>query len=262
MANWEYLAFAAAGAALAFAVAVAGCGGEKGATAAKTVTVTVQASEGGTTTEPVIEETTPSVDTTTASEEAVVAVAKIGFSQGDNDEIGYGLVLKNQSAKEDALDVEVTINLLDRSGTIVATEAERINVIPAGGTFYLGGASYATGEKAVKIEPIVAVGSSDSAQWSLPKVSRVRLVEQEYLGLSVKGQVENTLDQPLSQIAKIGVVVFDKRGNVVGGGFTFLDADLPPGRSASFDAGNGVNAIPPRKAAKASASVDNEVASR
>ncbi len=113
----------------------------------------------------------------------------------------------------------------------------------------------------MKIEPIVAVGSSDTAQYSLPPVSKVRLIEEEYLGLRVKGHVENTLDKPLSQFAKIGVVVFDTAGNVAGGGFTFLDADLPPGRSASFDAGNRVGAIPPSKAAKASASVNNEVVS-
>jgi hypothetical protein len=245
-------------------VALVGCGGDKGSSAARTVTVTVQATGASTTqaaqTDGEGAATEPAPEPESESEEAVVAVSKMGFSQDEHGEVGYGFVLVNNSAQEDALDVTVTVNVLDASGTIIATEAEAINVIPAGETFYLGGATYASGEKADQLEPIVAVGSSEEASYPLPAVSRVRLINEEYLGLRVRGEVENTLDQPLSQLARIGIVVFDSRGEVVGGGFTFLDADLPPGRRASFDAGNGVGAIPPNRAESAMASVDNEVA--
>jgi hypothetical protein len=254
----------AAGLVLSLSFLLVGCGGEKGATAGATVTVTVQATDDETDTSPVDTLEAPTTVTTTESsaatpEDAEIAVRKAGVAQSDGGEVGYGMVLQNLSATDDAIDVTVTVNLLDGSGAILATEAESVNVIPASTTYYLGGSSSVSEGKVAKLEPIVAVGSSETAQYTLPKVSRVKLIEQEYFGLTVRGEVENTLDQPLSQFAKIGVVVFDAAGKVIGGGFAYLDADLPPGRRAGFSSSNGTNAVPVRAAAKAFVTVENEV---
>jgi len=62
-------------------------------------------------------------------------------------------------------------------------------------------------------------------------VTRVRLVKDPYVGLSVNGQVQNNLDAALSQFARISAVVFNASGRIVGGGYTYLDAD-PCARAA------------------------------
>jgi hypothetical protein len=235
--------------ALGFGV-VAGCGGEPGTNAAATVTVTEQASA-----------TVPAADqvsSANASAEAEVVVDEAGFSQADQS-VGYGLVLENRSKSDDATDVELTINLVNKGGVIVGTETEYINVIPAGERYYAGGTSYLSGDdQAQRIEPSVAVGSSAAAAYKLAPVSNVRFSPIEYSdGIEVVGQVRNDYSQPLSSFAKIGVVAFDDAGRVVGGGFTFLDADLQPGRSASFSMSS--YEIDASKVSRVEATVDNEV---
>lgn len=228
---------------------VAGCGGEKGTNAQATVTVTEQA--------PVDAPVADPVSAESPAAEADVVVETSGFSQADGS-IGYGLVLENRS-EDDAVDVEVTVNMVGAGGVIVGTETEYINVIPAGERYYAGGTSYVSGQdRAQRLEPTVVVGSREPASYELAPVSNVRFSPIEYLGgIEVVGQVRNDYTQPLSSLAKIGIVALDSAGRVVGGGFTFLDADLQPGRSASFSMSSFE--IDPGKVSRVEATVDNEV---
>ena len=230
-------------------VFAAGCGSGPAREAAATVTVTVPASETPTTEQPVPQSQT---------KDAAVAVAGKGFSQDDTS-VSYGIVLKNKSATEDALDVTVNTNFVDASGTILESESDSVNVIPAGETFYLGGDAFTEGgARVVRMETYAEVGQSETAAYPLPVVSDLRLRHEEYIGLKAYGVVENTLDKPLSQFARIGIVVFDARNRVVSGGFTYLDADLPPGRRAAFD--TSIDAAP-STVRYVRASVDNSVTS-
>jgi hypothetical protein len=194
------------------------------------------------------------------STDAKVVVDGAGFSLGDYQEVGYGLVLKNTSTSMDAEQVQVTVNLLDASGAVLQTDNQTLNLIPAGGTFYFGGdISVTKGDKPRKMEAFVDVGSSEAAQYTLPKVSNVRVVVDPYSGLSVKGQVKNDLDATLSQFALIGCVLFDANDKVVGGGFAYLNGNLRSGRTAAFEVLNGASATPASKVKRAEASMDNEV---
>lgn len=212
--------------AAALLVGGSSCGG-RGRQAAATVTVTVPAST--------TSETTPAEPPPLETNSPSVKVRAEGFSQ-DQENVSYGVVLRNVSA-QDALDVSVTTNFVDGTGTILKSESESISVLPAGKTYYLGGDSFTErGARVAHLETAVSVGSSQAASYPLPTVTRVRLANDEYAGLSVHGEVENTLDAPLSQFARISAVVFDTRGRVIGGGYTYLDADLAPGRRAAFEA--------------------------
>lgn len=198
--------------------------------------------------------------TTDESGEAEVVIDKAGFAyKGEYDEVGYGLVLENTSSL-DAVGVQVSVNFMDKGGTILTTEDSTINVIPAGGTYYLGGQTYTEDGKPKKMEAFVDIDSSEPAQYALPDVSQVRIVRDDWGDISVKGQVKNNLDDSLSSIATISCVVFDKSGKVVGGGFTFLDSDLKSGRTAGFEVVNGPSVTPSSKADSAKASMDNQVA--
>src|SRR5438045_1577137 len=91
---------------LGLVAATTACGGTPGKKASATVTVTVPAATNTDTTE---QQPPP-------PKQATVAVLASGFSQ-DGSNASYGVVLKNPSQTEDALDVEVSINFVDRSGT-------------------------------------------------------------------------------------------------------------------------------------------------
>lgn len=171
---------------------------------------------------------------------------------------GYGLVLKNTSTSMDAEEVQVTVNLLDKSGTIITTDNQTLSLIPAGGTFYFGGdLSVDKGAQPTKMEAFVDVGTSEAATYNLPKVSRVRVVKDPYAGLSVKGQVTNNLNGANSSTAVIGCVLFDANDKVVGGGYSYLNNDLPSGRTVGFEIMPSVSTSTARKVTRAEASIDN-----
>src|SRR5206468_9390774 len=52
---------------------------------------------------------------------------------------GWGVVLRNVSPDEDALDVDVTLNFLNAAGQTVRFSTEDYEAIPAGSTYYVGG---------------------------------------------------------------------------------------------------------------------------
>lgn len=227
-----------------------GCGDETGGVAPTTVTVEVTTPIGSPTTEPA------AVD---APGEADVVVEKSGAGQGEYDSASYGLVLRNRSADQDAVNVEVLVNLVAQDGTIAASETEYINVIPAKTRYYAGGStSLESGTKLKNVDASVSIERSEDAELALPEVSNARLTRDEFGGATFRGQVRNPFTEPLSSFAKISIVAFDAEGRVVGGGFTFPDADIPPGGSAAwetFASGMNVDSL-----ARIEASVDNEVA--
>lgn len=207
----------------------AGCD-EKGKEAAATVTGTAAPTQG----------------------RARVVVRDQGFLEDET--IGYGVVLRNTSTTQDALDITVTTNFVDASGVILVTDKHTINVIPAATTYYHGGETFTDDGKHVsRMETTVTVDDSTSAQYELPAMRNIRLYPTKYLGKWVRGEVENTLDtsKRFGSTTRIGIVLFDSRGRAVGGGASLAIGDLPPGRREAFD--TAVNASRTAKYARASA---------
>jgi len=69
---------------------------------------------------------------------ANIVVDKWGFGTDDGFGTRFiedGVVLRNTSADQDAVRVEVTVSALDASGLILKSDATTINVIPAGVTY-------------------------------------------------------------------------------------------------------------------------------
>ena len=188
---------------------------------------------------------------------ANVTVVARGFSQHE-EEVGVGFVVRN-SSKLDALDVRLTYNLVGAGGALVGSDSQSISVIPAGTTYYAGDevdASSASA-KVKRVEVYVQVGESVPHRYRLPLVSHVAIVVK-YGTLRVQGEVKNTLAKPLYSLARITIVLFDRSGKVVGGGFTFPESTLAKGQRVLFDAISGVDTVAPGKAASARASVENE----
>jgi hypothetical protein len=183
----------------------------------------------------------PSVSSqpTATAEQATVTVVDAGFTRqnGDTPMIAYGVVLENTSKVADALDLSVTVNFLDPSGTVMQTEGTTIGVIPAGWRYYLGGTSSpARSDKTTKIETTVVVGSSVAAQYQMPKATNVRLSDDGFGNVTVRGVITNPYSVPMSSDAAISVVCFNARGKVIGGGQASLNNDVPIGSRAGFEA--------------------------
>ena len=238
------------------AVAVVGCGSAMSDPGANEVP------EGGTltATPPTGVEETASSEPTEVAQQDAVKVEKAGFSQA-GDEICWGVVLNNRADSADAINATVTVNFVAADDTIIGTETQNINVIPAGQRYYSGGSGYINGSgRAKTIEAMVDVDTYEAGDYPLPEASKVRLYWEQYLGYGVAGQVTNNLDSALSSGADITAVLFDARGRVVGGGFAYLDADLAPGRRASFKMLNGPSVCKRGMVKSVRVSVENEVA--
>ena len=78
--------------------------------------------------------------------------------------------------------------------------------------------------------------------------------EPEWCG-SVEGEVQNDHPDKTLQAVELSTVVLDSAGNVIGGGYGYAGASLPPGSRMFIKISNGMRPIPLAKAATALVSV-------
>ena len=239
---------------IATALYVGACGGTQPNTSAPKDAAT----SGSSTPASIATVTGSPLPSSAGSQQAKVIVENSGLSVRGK-QVGYGLVLRNTSTDQDATSVKVTCNLLDGSGTILDTRIETLGLVPTGKQFFYGGDYQgADGAQAKKLEAYIDVGESIPAQYWLPKATHVRLVDQEYFGVTVVGQVSNTTtDGTMSMLTETGCVLFNGQDQVIGGGYGYLDSDLKPGRSMAFKIINGTTATALKKIDHFAVSVDN-----
>jgi hypothetical protein len=169
-------------------------------------------------------------------------VPERGVSRIGGGNVSYGVVVRNPGS-EDAIGVEVQINLLGADGGVAATATANLDGIPAGATVNVGGETDSGGDRVSRLEITVTADSGDTARAvALPKVSRTKLSRDDF-GLSVRAQVTNTLDEPLSAISDVFAVLRGSNGRIVGGLSGFPDNDIPPGGRAAVKLG-GLSDVP------------------
>jgi hypothetical protein len=195
---------------------------------------------------------------------ARVVVDKSGFGYVDEygyRELGYGVVLRNASPDEDAFNVQITVNVVDAANKILKSESSYIEMVPASSPYYFGGRlSVNPTETPAKLEVAIRVGEGKKKALPLPPVSNLRVFDSGYGSILVAGEFSNPYTKPMSSIAYITFVLFDAAGSIIGGGFTFPSAQVPPGGRIGFEtSAAGVSDI--SRIASVQASVEAEVTS-
>ena len=188
-----------------------------------------------------------------------VAVVKKGFSQRGSS-VSYGAVLHVTSADEDARDVTVLVNVADAANRLLGSAQARIAVIPAGGTFDVGGALTlrTAGAQAARIDVVVRARATAARSFQAPATRNVTVVpsaaDAQWVG-EVDGELDNTrMDATLSG-ARLTVVLLDPDGNVLGGGAATSTLALPPGTRGFFAVAAGVGAVQSARVVSAEVSV-------
>ena len=193
-----------------------------------------------------------------------IDVVKQGFSirpqpYGSGENVSYGLILRNGSAKSDAKDVTVLVNFVGPDNVLYGSATTLVPEISRGSTYALGGQLVFPGAApVVRLEATVQVSARTSGAAPHPTLANLRVVpsifEPAWIG-GVEGEMVN--DQPsfLLQRAQLSAVVFDAAGNVIGGGTGYAFASLPPGGREFIQIQTGMNAIPFAKAAMVEVSV-------
>lgn len=190
--------------------------------------------------------------------EAVAApklqVPERGYSTTDAG-TSYGVVIRNPT-QEDAVEVSVQVNVLGKDGDVLSTETDSLAGVPAGEEAYVAGDASTEGEKVERLEiTVTADHGAPAGTVKLPEVTKPVLKRDEFGGLSVRVQVRNTLEETLSSITDVYVILRGSDRRIVGGLSGYPSTDLPPGGRAAAEVG-GLRDIP--AAVSAEAFVDGE----
>jgi hypothetical protein len=190
-------------------------------------------------------------------------VEKTGFSVRNNPYLGasvsYGVVLKNVSPDEDALQVYALVNLVGPDNKLIGTSAQNLPGLPASSEFAVGGEVYFPAAAPVqRLEVVVTVAKHEPKSLKWPIASNVHVAPNPYEPAwcgSVEGEVLNNLPNLTMQMANMSAVVFDAAGNVIGGGTGMSVASLPPLAREVFKLQSGFRSIAFANAASAMVSI-------
>jgi hypothetical protein len=161
-------------------------------------------------------------------------VPERGFTNTDGG-VSFGLILSNPSQNTDASNVDVQVNLIGARGDVLATAPSNIIGVPAGEQFVIGGEADTKGDRVDRLEvTVTAEAGSKAGTIALPEVAGAKLSRDEF-GLSVRVEVRNTLDEPLSSISDVFAVLRGADGKIVGGVSGFPAGDIQPGGRASVE---------------------------
>jgi hypothetical protein len=173
--------------------------------------------------------------------------------------VSYGVILGNESKKQDALDVNVLVNFVMSDNRLIGSASSRVGDIAAGTQHAVGGELQFPGSAPIaRLEVVVKIGRGGPATHTKPGISAVRVVpsifEPAWCG-SVEGEIQNDSPSRNLQAAELSTVVLDADGNIIGGGYGYGGAYLPPAARVFFKIDNGMRPIPFYKAASALVSV-------
>jgi hypothetical protein len=172
----------------------------------------------------------------------------------------FGVVLRNTSSGEDAVNVNVLINFVDPANVVVGSVSKTLSVVTAGMTYNYGGSLDWQGYPTVsRIETVVTVSAHAPTTRRFPGLANVGIVgspyDPGYVG-EVDGELRNEDKRMTLRNANLSIVVLDAAGNVIGGGTGMSFAPVPPGARILFKAQNGFSALKLEQAASALVSVE------
>jgi hypothetical protein len=197
--------------------------------------------------------------------EPKITVVKSGFSTRPNPSMGtrlsYGVILHNDSAEKDAMNVQVQVNFVMGDNNLLGTDSQRIDGIPAGGDYALGRmVNFPAAAPITRLEFVIQVEHYQPHSLHGPTLANMHLVPQlfdpNWLG-TIEGELQNTDAAATLQSANLSAVVLDSSGNIIGGGSGFAFQALPPGARQFIQIANGLDAISMDKAASAMVSVSS-----
>ena len=164
-----------------------------------------------------------------------------------------GLILKNTSPDEDALNVQVLINFLDPANVVVGSINTTVPAVSAASTYNYGNSLNWQGAPTVsRIEVVVSVHAHAPKAQKYPALANLRFFaspyDPGYVG-EVDGELLNNQQAFALGNAQLSIVVLDAAGNVIGGGTGSTFAAIPPGARMLFKATSGFKAIKVAEAA-------------
>jgi hypothetical protein len=189
-----------------------------------------------------------------------IDVTERGWSQrleqfGGGSTVSFGLALRNERARSDAVMVAVLVNFVDASNRVLGSAQVSVMRIPASSTFYVGGQQMLMTQIPVaRVEAIVSAKPEPREGLPEPLISDIGIspASDGYVS-NVHGQLLNNYPRAV-QSAFLGVVVRNAAGDIIGGGSTYASGRLSFGAREFFVAAGTFRAVPFVNAASADVS--------
>ena len=160
-------------------------------------------------------------------------VTKFGFGQPEDDNIlGWGALLENPNATEVVRDAEIVVWFQDAEGRVLESGSNFLEVVPPGQTIGVadGFVFLPDGTTATTMSALVVPGTlepTDITAWFT--ADSVAYVDDPFFP-EVTGNVNNPFAQDLEDLWATAIA-YDEAGNIIGGGFTFIE--LAPANAPS-----------------------------
>jgi hypothetical protein len=192
-----------------------------------------------------------------------IGVVRTGFSirpmPFGGTKVSYGVILANESKRENADGVTVLVNFVMADNRLIGSASTRIAQIRVSTQHAVGGDVQFPGAAPIeRLEVVVQSESRSPGTRLAPAISSVRVLgsphEPAWVG-SVEGELANDDLRTTLRAARLMAVVLDAEGNILGGGSGYAGASLPPGAREFFKISGG-GAIPVGKAHSAFVSVE------
>ena len=167
----------------------------------------------------------------------------------------FGVILRNESSGEDAVNVNVLVNFVSPGNVVVGSVSKTIPLVSAARTYNYGGSLDWQGYPSVaRIETVVTVSAHSPTHPRFPDLANVAIVGSPYdpgfVG-EIDGELRNADKRWTLGNTNLSIVVLDAAGNVIGGGTGSSFAPVAPGARILFKAQNGFGALKLEQAASA-----------
>jgi hypothetical protein len=156
-----------------------------------------------------------------------------GFGQAKQ-ELGYAFLVENPNPGVAFENSHYQIAVYDASGAVVDTDSGYIELVLPGQKLGIGGTIYFSSEsmKAAKIE--VQLGAGDPTSTDLDSTftaDNVTYHPGDYFSKAT-GMISNPFDRDITDL-RLSAVAYDNAGEIIGGGFSYLDFILANGTTAA-----------------------------
>jgi len=174
---------------------------------------------------------------TATAENKQVAIKEFGFGRGTtqftDSEVGWAVLIENTSKTQAAESIRLQVTFLDEAGGIVTTETGSLPIILPAQVSAYGGTTYLQDKtKTIQTMKVQAL----AREWETTDVAESFTTDgvayqANQFSPKVVGFVTSPFTKDLEQI-RVTAVARNAAGNIIGGGFTYLDFVPAGGQSA------------------------------
>lgn len=157
-------------------------------------------------------------------------VREVGYGQRGRS-VGYGFLIEDPDAAQAMEGTQYRVTAYDREGRVLTTDQGYVTWMLPGQTLGVGGTlSVGEGQEVARLDAQALPGDRVAADRSLAfEAESVAYQEDDYTAV-VTGRIANPYDERVSDL-RVFALAYDRRGVVIGGGDTYLDAIRAKGRS-------------------------------